>query len=425
MDILLSLVKTPSLIIAIVAFLGLLFQKATLSRLITGTFLSFIDFTMIKVGGGILMKVLTAFSSLFSHAFNIVGVVPSNEAIMAATIDKIGTTAALILLFSMIINILLVRFTRMKNIYLSLHLVLFMAFALTAVLAQLGYSVMSIVIIASAFIGFYMAFAPHVLGRFSRKIIGSDEYSISNAAISSYILGSYMGKWFGNTKHDTEHLKISNRFDFLREPNVATLLTMLILLVISCIFATQPQIKDAMVMVYGSGAADKNVLIFILEQSATFACDLYLAKAGVGLFTAEIAPAFKGFAKVFAPGTVPAVDVMVLFDKAPNATLIGFLVSFLVELICILIFPFIGLPIIVPGIMASFITGGAAAIFGNATGGFRGPIIASFINGLLLCVLPALTLPLFADLGAKGVTFADPDFTIPSLILNFVLGLFK
>lgn len=107
MDILLSLVKTPSVIIAIVAFLGLLFQKATLSRLITGTFLSFIGFTMIKVGGGILMKVLTAFSSLFSHAFNIVGVVPSNEAIMAATIDKIGATAALILLFSMIINILL------------------------------------------------------------------------------------------------------------------------------------------------------------------------------------------------------------------------------------------------------------------------------------------------------------------------------
>ncbi len=425
MDILLSLVKTPSVIIAIVAFLGLLFQKATLSRLITGTFLSFIGFTMIKVGGGILMKVLTAFSSLFSHAFNIVGVVPSNEAIMAATIDKIGATAALILLFSMIINILLARFTRMKNIYLSLHLVLFMAFALTAVLAQLGYSVVSIIIIASAFIGFYMAFAPHVLGRFSRKIIGSDEYSISHAAISSYILGSYMGKWFGNTKHDTEHLEISNRFDFLREPNVATLLTMLILLVISCIFATQPQIKDAMVMVYGSGAADKNVLIFILEQSATFACGLYLAKAGVGLFTAEIVPAFKGFAKVFAPGAVPAVDVMVLFDKAPNATLIGFLVSFLVELICILIFPFIGLPIIVPGIMASFITGGAAAIFGNATGGFRGAIIASFINGLLLCVLPALTLPLFADLGAKGVTFADPDFTLPSLILNYLLGLFK
>lgn len=53
MDILLGLVKTPAVIIAIVAFLGLLFQKASVSRLITGTALSFIGFTMIKVGGSI------------------------------------------------------------------------------------------------------------------------------------------------------------------------------------------------------------------------------------------------------------------------------------------------------------------------------------------------------------------------------------
>ncbi|MGL6010074.1 MAG: PTS transporter subunit IIC, partial [Shewanella oncorhynchi] len=197
MDILLSLVKTPSVIIAIVAFLGLIFQRAPISRIITGTLLSFIGFTMIKVGGSILMKVLTAFSSLFSNAFNIVGVVPSNEAIMAATIDKLGATAAVILLFSMLLNILLARFTRFKNIYLSLHLVLFMAFALTAVLAELGYSHVAIVTIASIFIGCYMAISPYILSKFSRDIIGSNDYAISHAAISSYIIGSYMGKWFG------------------------------------------------------------------------------------------------------------------------------------------------------------------------------------------------------------------------------------
>ncbi|MCI4223028.1 PTS ascorbate transporter subunit IIC [Dickeya dianthicola] len=425
MDILLSLVKTPSVIIAIVAFLGLLFQRAPLSRLITGTFLSFIGFTMIKIGGSILMKVLTAFSSLFSHAFNIVGVVPSNEAIMAATIDKVGATAALILLFAMMLNILLARFTRLKYIYLSLHLVLFMAFAFTAVLIQLNYSNITIIVVSSLLIGLYMATSPYILSRFSRTIIGSNEYAISHAAISSYVLGSYMGKWFGNKNSDTERLTLSQHFDFLREPNVATLLTMLVLLLLSCLFATQPQIKDAMTMVYGAGAADKNVVIFILEQSATFACGLYLAKAGVNLFTAEIVPAFKGFANVFDPGAIPAVDVMVLFTKAPNATLIGFLISFSVELVCILLFPLVGLPIIVPGIMASFITGGAAAIFGNATGGVRGAVIASSLNGLMLCVLPALTLPLFSHLGAQGVTFADPDFTLPSLILDRLLRWFN
>ncbi|MEG1653248.1 MAG: PTS transporter subunit IIC [Hafnia sp.] len=64
----------------------------------------------------------------------------------------------------------------------------------------------------------------------------------------------------------------------------------------------------------------------------------------------------------------------------------------------------LGLPIIVPDILASFTCGGTAAILGNATGGLSGAIIASFVNGLLLCFLPALVLPLFSYLGATGVT---------------------
>ena len=59
MEIFLSLVKTPAVIIAIIAFLGLVFQKASVSRVITGTALSFIGFTMIKVGGSILMKAVS------------------------------------------------------------------------------------------------------------------------------------------------------------------------------------------------------------------------------------------------------------------------------------------------------------------------------------------------------------------------------
>jgi len=34
-------------------------------------------------------------------------------------------------------------------------------------------------------------------------------------------------------------------------------------------------------------------------------------------------------------------------------------------------------------------------------------------------------LPLFSHLGAQGVTFADPDFTLSSLILDHLMGLFK
>jgi PTS system ascorbate-specific IIC component len=383
--------------------------------IVRGTVLAFVGFVLIKTGGGILGGVLTMFSDLFTHAFGLRGVVPSNEAIMALTIDKLGRPAAIILFFAMVVNILLARYTRFKSIYLSLHLIVFMAFSVTAALTGLGYSELFSIIFGTVVIGIYMAVFPTILSRFSRKVIGHNDYCIAHAASTSYILASYLGKWFGNTATDVELVNVSDKFSFLKNPDVATFLTMFFLLGISSLFADNAYMSDLL--------KTQPYLIWLLERSATFAGGLYIAKKGVVLFAEEIVPAFKGFSQVVAPGAIPAVDPMVLFEKSPNAVLIGFLVSFFAELCCIALFPAIGLPIIIPGILASFTCGGTAAIFGNATGGLRGAIIASFVNGLLLCFLPAMVLPLFSHLGVNGVTFADPDFTILSLIIKNTFGL--
>ena len=415
MDYIIKILGTPANIVAFIALLGLTLQRSSLTDIIKGTLLAFIGFVLIKTGGSILGGVLTMFSDIFTNAFGLRGVVPSNEAIMALTIDTLGRPAAFILFFAMIINVLLARYTRFKSIYLSLHLIVFMAFSVTAALVGLGYSEQFAIIFGSLVIGTYMAVFPTILSRFSRKIIGHNDYCIAHAASSSYIIGSYLGKWFGDTSVNVEEVKVSGKFSFLKNPDVATFVTMFFLLGISSIFAEEAFLNNVL--------ANKPYFVWLLEKSATFAGGLYIAKKGVVMFTEEIVPAFKGFSQVVAPGSVPAVDPMVLFDKSPNAVLVGFLVSFVAELCCVAIFPFIGLPIIIPGIMASFITGGSAAIFGNATGGFRGAVLASFVNGLLLCFLPALVLPLFNHLGVSAVTFADPDFTFLSAIIKYTFGL--
>lgn len=415
MDIIINILGTPAVIIALIAFLGLILQKSNVTDIIKGTLLAFTGFVLIKTGGGILGGVLTMFSDIFTNAFGLQGVVPSNEAIMALTIDSLGRPAAFILFFAMIINVLLARYTRFKSIYLSLHLIVFMSFSVTAALIGLGYSEQFAVIFGAVVIGTYMAIFPTILSRFSRKIIGHNEYCIAHAASSSYIISSCLGRWLGDPATNVEEINVSDRFSFLKNPEVATFITMFLLLSVSSFFAEPPFLDKTL--------AGKPYLVWLLEKSATFAGGLYIAKKGVVMFTEEIVPAFRGFSRVVAPGSVPAVDPMVLFDKSPNAVLIGFIVSFIAELCCVAIFPLIGLPVIVPGIMASFITGGSAAIFGNATGGLRGALIGSFANGLLLCILPALVLPLFSHLGVNGVTFADPDFTFLSAIIKYTFGL--
>ena len=210
-----------------------------------------------------------------------------------------------------------------------------------------------------------------------------------------------MAKKFGNKEHDAEQIKTNDKIMFLKDPIVATAITMFTLFLLTTLLASSETLAEV--------TAGESILLFAMEKAAIFASGLFIVKAGIKMFIDEIVPAFKGFAKIFAPGAIPGVDVLVLFDSSPNTALIGFLTSFAVGIVMVFILPLFGLPVIVPGLMACFITGGAAAILGNAEGGIRGALLSSTINGLMLAILPAISMTLFSALGADGTTFADPD----------------
>ncbi|MFC6295197.1 PTS ascorbate transporter subunit IIC [Lactiplantibacillus daoliensis] len=401
MGIFIEIIKKPAIIIALVTLVGLIAMKNKPSKVITGTIISFVGFSMIKLGSSILANVLTAFSKLFNSAFHLEGVVPSNEAMMAMTMKSLGGVASLILVVGLVTNIVVARFTRFKSVYLSLHLALFTSFALGAVFQMVGVNNTVGIIVGGIGLGLYMAISPTILGHYTKDVVNSDEYTIAHSGSLSYVLGAMTAKKFGNKEHDAENITVSDKVMFLKDPIVATTLTMFILFIVAAIFTSGSELAKV--------AAGEDAFIFSLEQAATFAAGLYIVKAGIKMFVDEIVPAFKGFAKIFAPGAIPGVDVLVLFDRSPNTALIGFLVSFLVGVVMIVILPLLGMPVIVPGLMACFITGGASAILGNAEGGIRGAVIASVIDGLLLSVLPVISIAMFAKLGVHGTTFADPD----------------
>jgi PTS system ascorbate-specific IIC component len=400
-DIFIEIIRKPAIIIALVTFVGLIAMKNSVAKIITGTIISFVGFTMIKMGSSILADVLTAFSQLFNSAFNLKGVVPSNEAVMAMTMKDLGTTASIILVVGLVVNILLARFTHFKAVYLSLHLALFSAFALAAVFKMIGFSNVLAIILGGAGLGAYMAISPIILGHYTKDVVGTDEYTIAHSGTLSYVLGAMVAKKFGNKEQDAEDFKVSDKVMFLKDPIVATTITMWLLFIVTLIFADQSVIKELL--------AGESIFIYALEKAATFAAGLFVVKAGIKMFIDEIVPAFKGFAKIFAPGAIPGVDVLVLFDRSPNTAIIGFLTSFAVGVVMIILLPLVGLPVIVPGLMACFITGGASAILGNAEGGIKGAIMASALDGFLLAILPAVSMGIFSALGIDGTTFADPD----------------
>lgn len=80
-------------------------------------------------------RIIGTFGEMFQAAFNMQGVVPNNEAIVALALNKFGTYTALIMLVGMAFNILIARITRFKYIYLTGHATLYMACMIAVILS--------------------------------------------------------------------------------------------------------------------------------------------------------------------------------------------------------------------------------------------------------------------------------------------------
>ncbi|MBB3905979.1 PTS ascorbate transporter subunit IIC [Anoxybacteroides rupiense] len=413
-----DILGSPAILVGLFAFLGLVLQKKRVSDIISGTLKTIMGFILLNGGAAILIQSLDAFGKLFEKAFAIQGVIPNNEAIVAIAQQTFGKETALIMLFGMIVNLLLARFTRFKYIFLTGHHTLFMACLISAVLATSGVAGTLLVVIGSIILGALMVFMPALLQPYMRQVTGTDQVALGHFGSVGYFASAWIGKRFGNKARSTEDLRVPRSLSFLRDTSVAMSLTMTILFLIVVPLAGKEFVETQL-----SGGV--NFLVFSLMQGITFAAGVYVVLAGVRMLIAEIVPAFKGIADKVVNNAKPALDCPTVFPYAPNAVIIGFLSSFVAGMISMLILPAVGLKVIVPGLIPHFFTGAAAGVFGNATGGRRGAILGAFVNGLLISFLPALLLPVLGSLGFENTTFGDSDFGIVGILLSYLIKWFS
>ena len=412
-----DVLSQPAVLIGIFTLIGLIAQKKSSTEVITGSLKATTGFLILGAGAGTLVGALNNFSIVFTQAFNITGVIPNNEAIVALAQKTFGAETALIMVFGMLVNIILARITPLKFIFLTGHHTMFMACMLSAILVGAGFVGATLVVIGSLVLGLLMVVMPALAQPFMRKITGSDEVALGHFGTLGYVASALVGKIIGNPEESTEDIQLPKGLMFLRDTTVATGVTMLILFLISVLAAGSGFVQEKV-----SGGT--NYIMFAVLQSLTFAAGVYIVLAGVRMIISEIVPAFKGFADKLVPDAKPALDCPIVFPYASTAVIIGFLSSFAAGVVGMFILSAMGATVIIPGVIPHFFTGAAAGVFGNATGGRRGAIAGAFANGLLITFLPVLLLPVLGSLGYENTTFGDADFGVVGIILGNLLKLF-
>lgn len=409
----LNILKEPAVMVGLIAFIGLVSQKAEFSDILKGTIKTTMGFLILGAGAGFLIGSLNNFSLIFTEAFGINGVVPNNEAIVAIAQNTLGTEMALIMFFAFVVNIIIARFTPLKFIFLTGHHMMFMSMMCAAILSTAGITGTSLVAIGASIVGLSMALFPALGHKYMKKVTNNDSIAIGHFSTLSYVLSGWIGEKFGDKSKSTEDINVPKKLMFLRDTPVAIAITMWLFFIISSFIATPNYVASI--------AGDQNWFVFSTLQALIFAGGVYIVLQGVKMLISEIVPAFKGISDKLVPGAKPALDCPVVFPYAPNAVLIGFICSFIGGLISMGIQYSFGWTMIVPGVVPHFFIGAAAAVFGNATGGFRGAVLGSFFQSFLISFLPMILLPMLGHIGLESTTFSDTDFGVVGLLLGWIV----
>lgn len=411
LDFLIDVASTPAILVALIAILGLALQKKGAPELLKGGIKTFVGFLVVGGGATILQTSLNPFGTMFEHAFNLQGVVPNNEAIVALALDKFGTSTSLIMLFGMIFNILIARFTRFKYIFLTGHHTLYMACMIAVIMSVAGFTSVGLIVMGGLALGIIMSLAPAFVQKYMVQLTGNDKVALGHFSSLGYWLSGFIGGLVGDRSKSTEDIKFPKGLAFLRDSTVSIAISMSLIYIIVALFAGGSWIEEKL----SNGV---NSIVYALQLGGTFAAGVFIILAGVRLILAEIVPAFKGISEKLVPNSKPALDCPVVYPYAPNAVLIGFISSFIGGLVSMFIMIMTGGVVILPGVVPHFFCGATAGVIGNASGGIRGSVVGAFVQGILISFLPVFLMPVLGDLGFGGSTFSDADFGLTGIFLG-------
>lgn len=411
----LEIMQTPSIVLAGVAFIGLMLQRKSFGQVFSGTVKTALGLVILSFGASIIVEEIIPFAELFTEVFNLTGFATSSEAVvgtMQNNFPVIASTSALIMAFGFIVNVLLARFSPLKYVFLTGHMMWILSVSIAFVLFDYGFNELTIVVVGSGLQGLLMTILPAISQPLVRKVTGGDGFAIAHLTTLGTVPAGYIGGLLGNKEKDAENFKLPDSLEFFKDTSMAVSIIMGIFYLIVVILAGPNLV--------GEYAGDSNFIIFGILRAIGFTAGILILLQGVRMFLGELVPAFKGISDKLVVGSTPALDVPALFAFAPNSLMLGFITSIVGMLAAMFTSSIVFGIVPLVSIIGAFFTGGVAGIFGNATGGRRGAAIAGFIYGFLLIFGSAFLYTLFdfAAYGVSGVGHDTIDIMVSLTILR-------